>query len=91
MVLWQATKQILDKLFPDDESTAKIENIISQIAAIDPRSFSFRYSGDRDHNPYLPPDLKRINLLHLWKKMDAALGLLEGGAAGLDEALSSMP
>jgi hypothetical protein len=88
---WQATKQILDRLFPHDQDIEKIENIIKQIAKIDPDSFSFRYADDRDHEPYLPADLERINLLHIWEKMDAALGLLEGGATGLDVTLSSMP
>jgi hypothetical protein len=91
MKLWQATKQILERLFPHDQDTEKIENIIRQIAEVDRRSFSFRYPYDHDHKPYLPDDLERINLLHIWEKMDAALGLLEGGATGLDEALSSMP
>jgi hypothetical protein len=82
MKLWAVARYILDNLLNNEQRNIdKIENILKQLDEIDPRSFSFRYSHDtNDMTAYIPLDLRQVNLVHVWEKLDAALGLLDAAA-----------
>ena len=70
-LLWQDLKPMFatvceaagwDKVSSFDEEG--VESHIRQLTELDPDSFSFRYPGNKEGVPYLPPSLTVINLRH---------------------------
>jgi len=60
-----------------------IDDYIRQLSAVDPDSFSFRYTHSRKGNPSLPAELRHINLRHFAEMLERLAGFLDGLNTGL--------
>jgi hypothetical protein len=90
-LLWQDLKPMFiaiceaagwDKLASADEEG--VDSYIRQLTALDPNSYSFRYTRSKEGSPSLPKDLTHINLRHFAEMLDRLADYLDG----LDTALS---
>lgn len=102
-LLWQNLKPKLGAMadaagwtrLPTDELEA-IDSYIRQLTALDPDSFSFRYTRSKKGAPSLPAELKCINLRHFAEMMerladyldalDTAVSVLEEGKLEMEAA-----
>ncbi len=90
-LLWQNLKPKLGAMadiagwarLPNDDLEG-IDSYIRQLTALDPDSFSFRYTRSKKGAPSLPLELKRINLRHFAEMMERLADYLDG----LDTAVS---
>lgn len=55
-----------------------IEDYIAQLSALDPDSYSFRYTRSKKGERSLPPDVKRINLRHFAETIERLADYLDG-------------
>jgi len=90
-LLWQDLKPMFaavckaagwDRLDAADEEG--VDSYIRQLTALDPDSFSFRYTRSKKGAPSLPSELKRINLRHFAEMVERLADYLDG----LDMAVS---
>lgn len=82
--LWNCTKTILVKVWPDGE-TQSLNNFghgIENFSSVDPIGTSFRYSHSKTGEPLLPT-VEAVDLRHLKESMNRMAGFLEGVVAGL--------
>lgn len=65
VTLWEAARVAIEAAIPRNPfDLDRIESIITELAQIDPRSFSFRYARDRKGTLNLPRGVARINVGH---------------------------
>ena len=99
-LLWQNLKPKLDAMagaagwsrLPADDLEG-IDSYIRQLTALDPDSFSFRYTRSKKGAPSLPSELKRINLRHfaeLLERLADYLDTLDSAVTVLEEGKQEM-
>jgi hypothetical protein len=70
-----------------------IDEHITQLSAMDPDSYAFRYTRSKKGNPALPPDVKLINLRHfaeMIERLGDALDGLDMATSHLEDAKAEM-
>lgn len=86
MPMWQELRRYLHQLgTPEsDPQILSLESFISQLDAVDPGSFAFRYPTDKKGEVSLP-NLRHINVRHLAEIMGSVFMLLGGTHSWLGE------
>ncbi len=85
MTMWIELRQHLEVVTcGDDNEHAAIENFISQLYEVDPRSFAFRYPTNMKVEVSLP-DLRHVNVRHLSEVMDSIFLMLNNAYSMLGE------
>jgi len=91
-LLWQDLKPLLsavgeaagwDFLKLDNPDVEGVDSYIHQLTALDPNSYSFRYTRSKKGTPSLPPDLKYIDLGHFAEMLERLADYLDGLDTGL--------
>jgi hypothetical protein len=79
MPLWAELRSLVEQLGPreDDKEVPAIEEVIRQIDAVDPGSFSFRYPTNKKGELSLP-ELWHVNVRHLGEVMNGVFMMLGG-------------
>lgn len=99
-LLWQDLRPLVNAVghtagwgeFDPDELEG-IDEHISQLSAMDPDSFAFRYVRSKTGAMALPPDLKLINLRHFAEMMERlanTLNALDAATSHLQEVKIEM-
>ncbi|WP_444998444.1 hypothetical protein [Aliikangiella sp. IMCC44359] len=85
--LWPRVRNILEELWPDDDSTAlhSMDLLIKQFEEVDPRSTSFRYPKDFKGNNSVKLEQPKVNLRNLAEVMNSISIILEGSAGAISE------
>jgi hypothetical protein len=84
-ILWGQVKEVIKKLWPDEEETQEeglIEHIVDEFRIFDPRSMSFRYPEGTDGKKFLA-NLENINIRHLSEMLQEASDFLYGVSAAI--------
>lgn len=84
-ILWGQVKEVIKKLWPDEEETQGerlIEHIVNEFSTLDRQSFSFRYPEDKEGNNPLA-GLQYINIRHLSEMIQEAYEFLYGVSAAI--------
>ncbi|OKH33470.1 hypothetical protein NIES2119_23115 [[Phormidium ambiguum] IAM M-71] len=84
-ILWGQVKEVIKKLWPDEEKTQEeslIEHIVDEFSTLDRQSFSFRYPEDTQGNNPLA-GLQYIHIRHLSEMMQEAYNFLYGVSAAI--------
>jgi hypothetical protein len=90
--LWPRARSVMQEAFPRDDGLDALEALVLELAAIDFTGELFRYAHDRDGRAWtLPPELARVDLLHVRRLMDKLFGQLFGAIDGIDYMLDAMP
>ena len=84
--LWQEAKPIMEhsSQWFDDEELEGVEEKIQEFCRIDPNSEAFRYSANKQGEPYLK-DIQTVDLTHLKRVIDSMSTPLEGSYTALYE------
>lgn len=71
--LWQKVRPKIEALWPEDRDRYLngFEEWITEFSDIDPESFSFRYSINKEGESSLPAHIRYVNLLRLKESVDA--------------------
>jgi hypothetical protein len=95
-LLWRDLKPMLSSVceaagwdMPDAADIEGIDSYIRQLSALDPDSFSFRYSHSKQGGHSLPEGLKHINLRHFAEMMERLADYLDGIDEGTSELLQA--
>lgn len=85
MPLWSSVESALTKIWPEryGEDHAAVGQLIQQLAAVDPRSDTFRFPVDKKGAPHLPDELKRFDLVHFATEMESFAHWVGGVADAL--------
>lgn len=84
-ILWRQVKEVIKKLWPDEEETqgeSLIEHIVNEFSTLDQHSFSFRYPESKDGEKFLA-NLENINIRHLSEMLQEAYEFLYGVSAAI--------
>lgn len=84
-VLWENAKPLLQAVWPegDEETLVVVESRVSELAAVDKRSLSFRYPETNTGTPSLPLDLTHINIRTLGEVMAEIVEFLSACRLGI--------
>lgn len=83
--LWKQVKEVIKKLWPDEEETqgeSLIEHIVNEFTEHDKQSYSFRYPEDKKGNNPLA-ELQYINIRHLSEMIQEVSDFLYGVSAAI--------
>lgn len=99
-LLWQDLKPMFTAVCksagwntPSKTDIEGVDDYIRQLTAMDPDSYSFRYTHSKKGNPSLPSDLKSINLRHFAKLIERLadyFDALDAATTYLEEAKAEM-
>ncbi|MBE9048748.1 hypothetical protein IQ255_30965 [Pleurocapsales cyanobacterium LEGE 10410] len=88
-VLWIEVKDIITEIWSDhSDDIDAVENIISQLASIDPGSFSFRYHEDKIGNSTISA-LKSLDINNFKIVMDSLSNFLGGVSDAISDYLDT--
>lgn len=85
--LWVIAKKYIEQVWPEGpkEDLISITTLLSEIEAIDPKSFVSRYPTDNKTGEKHFEGVVPLNILHFRKRIDEAVILLSGAEMGISE------
>ncbi len=83
--LWKEARALLAKVFENESESpdfSEIDEVLMELAHIDPMSFAFRYPRDKKGGNPLD-GITHINIRHFAERVDSVAGLLDGASIGV--------